>query len=268
MAVTALLVTGAAGGIGRMLRGALAGRYPLIRWSDRAPMAPPGVGEETVIADLSDAAAVEALTAGMDAILHLGGCSTEADWPTIMAANLHGVVNLYEGARKAGTQRVIFASSNHAIGFWRRSDRLDHESPPRPDSRYGLSKAFGEDVAAYYAFKHGIRSLSLRIGSCFERPTNRRMLSTWLSYADFVRLVEVGLTAEFHHEIVYGVSRNTRSWWDNSNAYRLGYDPQDDAERFAPEVEGIVSDIPLDEAFQGGQFCSPEFTGSTDWIRT
>ncbi len=261
MTIRSLLVTGAAGGIGRTLRTSLKGRYPLIRWSDVVAMAPAGPGEECVTADLSDAGAMIDLCAGMDAILHLGGQSTEAAWPVVQAANIQGLINLYEAARLAGTKRVLFASSNHAVGLWRRSNLIDHTAPARPDGRYGLSKAFGEDLSQLYAYKHGIAGFCMRIGSCFEKPANQRMLSTWLSFADFTRLAIVGLEADYTYEIVYGVSRNTRSWWDNANAYRLGYDPQDNAEVFAADVEHIIGAVPMDEDFQGGGFVSPDFTG-------
>jgi len=261
MTVSRILVTGAAGALGRQVRSRLAGRYSLIRSSDIVAMDPAGLGEETVVADLADAAAVAGICEGIDAIVHLGGQSVEGSWEQVIAANLIGLINLYEGARQAGVQRVLFASSNHAIGFHRRSERIDHTAPARPDTRYGFSKAFGEDLACLYAYKYGIKGLSLRIGSCFPKPTNRRMLSTWLSYADFVRLVEVGLTADYVNEIVYGVSANSRSWWDNANAYRLGYAPEDNAEAYAAEVEHIVSDDPIEEAFQGGSYTSPEFIG-------
>jgi uronate dehydrogenase len=254
-------VTGAAGALGRQVRTRLAGQYALIRLSDIAEMAPAGPGEETVVADLADAAAIGKLCEGIDAIVHLGGQAVDGTWEQVIPPNILGMINLYEGARKAGVDRIIFASSNHAIGLHRRTERLDHTSPARPDGHYGLSKAFGEDLGSLYSYKYNVRSLSLRIGSCFPKPTNARMLSTWLSYADLVRLIQVGLTADYVNEIVYGVSRNTRSWWDNSNAYRLGYDPQDNAEDYAAEVSHIVTDDPIEEAFHGGGYASVGFVG-------
>jgi uronate dehydrogenase len=145
-----------------------------------------------------------------------------------------------------------------------RTTRLDHTSPPRPDSRYGLSKAFGEDLGCFYAYKYGISSLCIRIGSSFPEPKNRRMLSTWQSYDDLTQLIRAGLTADYLFEIVYGASANTRSWWDNSNAERLGYRPKDDSERFAPQVESIREDDPVSEALQGGGFAGKEYVGDLD----
>ena len=261
-----ILITGAAGLLGRALRERLKGRYALVRLSDRAAMAPAGPGEETVVAELTDAAAIARLCQDVEAVVHLGGHSVEGAWDQIIQANLIGAINLYEGARLAGVDRVLFATSNHAIGFYRRTERIDHTAPPRPDSRYGLSKAFGEDLSQYYVLKHGIRGYCMRIGSCIGRPVNERMLSTWQSLDDFARLVTVGLEADYTYEIVYGVSRNTRTWWDNANAERLGYAPKDDAEVYAAKVAGVLLGHALDDTLQGGQYVSPDYTGKSDWI--
>jgi uronate dehydrogenase len=255
-----LLITGAAGALGRQLRSRLAGIAPAIRLSDVVAMDRAAQGEEVVTCDLADASSVAALCRDVDAIVHLGGRSNEAKWDIIHKSNILGAINLWEGAREAGVKRILFASSNHAIGLYRRAQRIDHAAEPRSDSRYGLSKAFGEDIARLYAYKHGIAGFCMRIGSCFPEPKDMRMLSTWQSYPDFERLVRVGLGADYVFEIVYGVSRNTRSWWDNANAYRLGYDPQDNAESFAAKVAGMEAANPMDATFQGGGFVSPEFT--------
>ena len=261
-----ILLTGAGGLLGGLLRRALAGQFQLLRLSDIVPLGEPAAGEEIVACDLADAAAVEALCEGMDAVIHLAGIPREAGWPELLRSNIVGTLNLYEGARRAGVDRVIFASSNHVTGMHPTDRTVSGESPVRPDSRYGLTKAFGEDMAALYAYKHGIRSFCLRIGSCLPKPDNRRALSTWLSHGDFVRLIQVGLTADYVHEIVYGVSRNTRSWWDNSAAYRLGYAPQDDAEVYAAEVENIEVAVDLARDYQGGAFVAQEFSGRREWL--
>jgi uronate dehydrogenase len=255
-----ILITGAAGRLGSAMRRQLNGQFQLLRLSDIVPMEPAGPSEEVVPCDLADSRSVEDLCRGVDAIIHFGGCPRERDWPGILQPNIIGAINLWEGARKGGVDRVLFASSNHAIGLYRRTQRIDHATPHRPDSRYGLSKAFGEDLAALYAYKHRVRGFCMRIGTCFPEPMNARALATWLSYADLERLVKVGLTADYTYEIVYGVSRNTRSWWDNSNAYRLGYDPQDNAETFAEKLSGVADQHPLAEDFQGGSFVPLEFT--------
>ena len=251
MALRRVLLTGAAGGLGKMLRPGLVGAADTIRLSSRSSLGEAAPHEEIVYADLADAPAV----------VHMGGQSTEAPWETIVASNIVGLINLYEAARKAGTRRIIFASSNHVIGMHPRSRRLDHASEPRPDSRYGVSKAFGEDLACLYAYKYGLSSLCIRIGSSFPEPRNRRMLSTWQSYRDLTQQIRAGLEGDYLFEIVYGVSANARGWWDNANALHLGYRPQDDSETFAPKVEGIGEEGPVAEALQGGGFAGKEYVG-------
>ncbi|MFZ1428892.1 MAG: NAD(P)-dependent oxidoreductase [Geminicoccaceae bacterium] len=264
-----VLITGAAGAIGRRLRVDIGGIYPIVRFSDRADMAPPGAGEEVMEADLADMAACEAICAGVDGIVHLGGQAIEADWDTVLQANIVGCYNLFEAARRQGVKRIVFATTNHVIGFYRRAQRIDHTVPVRPDSRYGASKAFGEALGRLYADKHGLRVLNIRIGNFGDRPLDRRRLSIWLSPRDFLQLVRIGLDhPDLHYETVYGASENDRTWWDNSNAYRLGYRPQDEAEPFAPEVlasETEPNDL-VAELFQGGPFCSAEFDGDPERI--
>ena len=264
MAIKRLLLTGAAGGLGKVLRTGLVGAAETLRLSSRSDIGPLAPPEEHERADLADAAAVERMLEGVDAVVHMGGQSTEADWDVVIAANIVGCIHLYEAARKAGTKRIIFASSNHAIGMHPRDRRLDHTTPPRPDSRYGLSKAFGEDLACLYAYKYGISSLCIRIGSSFPEPRSRRMLSTWQSYDDLTRQIRVGLTADYLFEIVYGVSANSRSWWDNGNAERLGYRPKDDSERFASKVAAIGDGDPVSDALQGGAFAGREYEGDLE----
>lgn len=266
MKINRLLITGAAGRLGKMLRQNLAGHYPILRLSDRSNLEPAASHEEIMYCDLAEASAMERLLEGVDAVVHMGAQAKEADWETVHRSNIVGSYHLWEAARKAGTQRIIFASSSHAIGFYRCSTRLDETSPARPDSLYGLSKAFGEDLGRHYADKYGISCLCIRIGSCFPQPTARRSLSTWISYRDMTQLIQVGLKADYHYEIVYGVSDNTRSWWDNRNAYRLGFKPQDNAEQWAAEVEAKVSDDSVAELFQGGSFASKDFAGDVDCI--
>jgi uronate dehydrogenase len=264
-----VLITGAAGGIGRRLRADLAGAYPLLRLSDRVPPATAGAGEEVVVADLADLSACEALCAGIDGIVHLGGQAIEADWATVLQANIVGCYNLFEAARRRGVRRVVFASTNHVIGFYPRATRIDHQVPPRPDSRYGVSKAFGEALGRLYADKYGLGVMCIRIGNFGDRPLDRRRLSIWISPRDFTQLVRIGLEhPDLHYEVVYGASESDRSWWDNANAYRLGYRPEDESEPFAAEILAVEPE-PTDlvaERFQGGPFCSAEFTADPERI--
>lgn len=265
-----VLITGAAGGIGSALRHGLKGIYPVIRLSDVAEMEPAGAGEEVVPADLSDFAAVEAAVSGCDAVLHFGGIPQEAAWDPILNSNVCGTFNVYEAARRCGVKRVVFASSNHAVGFWRRDQTIDPRVPVRPDSLYGLSKVFGEGLARLYADKHAIPSVCLRIGQFRPRPTNLRMLSLWLSPADMVRLAHRSLEAEgVHFEVVYGISANTRAWYDNPGANRIGYRGSDNAENYAAEVMADPEAVAEDDVgalFQGGPFCADDFHGNTDKI--
>jgi len=255
-----LLLTGAAGGLGRELRPRLKAYCDVLRLSDIAELQPPqaAAGEEIQTCPLQDAEAVMQLVEGVDAIVHLGGVSTEQPWAPILAGNIMGVVNLYEAARRHGVQRIIFASSNHVMGFYRQDEVVDAKSPPRPDGFYGLSKAFGEDVAQLYWDRWGIETVSLRIGSSFPEVKDRRMLATWLSYDDLERLVMASLTAPVvKHTIIYGTSDNATSWYDNTYAKHIGYRPQDrsDVHRAAVEARQPVLDR-SDPAviYQGGAF--------------
>jgi uronate dehydrogenase len=265
-----VLITGAAGNIGRTLREGLRARYPLLRLTDIRSMDAAGPGEEVVEADLCDAEAMLAVMQGVDSVVHLGGTPEESDWESVHANNIVGLFNVYEAARQAGVHRIVFASSNHVVGFYRRDHRVGDQEPARPDSRYGVSKVFGEAIARLYADKHGIAAICLRIGSFRVRPTDIRMLSTWISPADMVRLARCSLEApDVHFEIVYGVSANPRNWWDNPGAERIGYRPKDNAEQYADEMMATMSpeDEPIEERlFHGGPFCGMEFNARIDDI--
>ncbi|MBI1172885.1 NAD-dependent epimerase/dehydratase family protein [bacterium] len=255
-----LLITGAAGGLGSAMRGRLAPLARTLRLSDIAPIANPAAHEEVVPCDLADAAAMRALVAGCDGVVHFGGRSVEDSWPVIRAANIDGVLNLYEAARKEGVRRIVFASSNHVIGFYPPSQRLDGATPPRPDGLYGLSKAFGEDLAQLYWDKFQIETVCIRIGSCFPKPRNHRMLSTWLSYDDLAALIACSFAApKVGCTIVYGVSANAQGWWDNAHAAHLGWTPKDNAEAWRAEIEAAAP-APGPEApeslWQGAQFAA------------
>lgn len=259
-----ILVTGAGGDVARMLRPLMRADYRL-RLSDRVPVPDRTKDEDWAQADLTDFDAVLRAVKGVDAVLHLGGFSVEGTWPQIRDANITGAYNVFEAARAAGVKRLIFASSNHAVGFYRRDQTIGHDVTPRPDSRYGVSKAFGEALAGLYAYKYGSEVMSIRIGNVESKPLDARRLAIWISPRDLYQLIRIGLERPgIVHEIVYGVSRSSRSWWDNSNATRLGYKPQDNADDYAAEVlakHSPISGDPRADTHQGGPFCSSEAGG-------
>lgn len=263
-----VLLTGAAGGIGTVLRKLLKGVYAELRLSDVAEPTGLGKDETFVRADLADMAAVEKAVKGVDAIIHLGGVSIEKPWEMIHQANIVGCYNLFEAARRHGVKRVVFASSNHAMGFYRRRRRVGTEALVRPDSRYGVSKAFGEALGALYADKYGLRVLCIRIGNFADKPADMRRMSIWISPADLVQLIRIGLEHPgLGYEVVYGASDNARSWWDNAAAFRLGYRPTGRAEDHLAHALAGQAKLPRDpvgEIFQGGPFCSDEFAGDPE----
>ncbi len=257
--VSRLVVTGAAGGLCTMLRGRLGHVADEVVLSDLADVETAD-GEVSRPCDLTDLDAVMALLEGGGDVLHFGGQSIEAPFERIRDANLTGTYNLYEAARLRGVRRILFASSNHTIGFHARETRLDADSPVRPDSLYGVSKVFGEGLARLYWDKFGIESLIVRIGSCFPEPRDLRQLATWLSPDDMVRLIERMVGApHLGCPIVYGASNNTESWWDNGKTGYLGWRPQDSAESYRSALEAKLDrPDPLsgDVALQGGAFAT------------
>jgi uronate dehydrogenase len=265
MSPTTILITGAAGRIGTMLRSRLAGPGRVLRLLDIAPLpapAGPAAAEETVTASVTDLAAMTAACAGAAAVVHLGGIPSEAAWGPILDVNINGSYTVLEAARRAGVPRVVVASSNHAVGFTpRESFPVPDDAAPVPDTYYGVSKAAGEALAALYAHRYGLETICVRILSCFDRPQNARMLSTWLSPDDAGRLFDACLTAPAPgFRVIYGVSANTRGGWVSLDGARaLGYQPRDDAEAYAAEVLAAGPPDPADPVFRylGGEFALP-----------
>lgn len=254
-----VLITGAAGRIGKALAEHLGERYALRlqyhhtipeeheaaakRARETGQPAPlEGTPHEVVVAGAEDLAAMERACAGMDAVVHMAADPrVQAPWPDILNANIIGTYNVYEAAHRAGVKKVIFASSNHATGYYEKeSTYTTPEMPVRPDSYYGVSKVFGEALGRYYADAHGISVICLRIGSFQPAPRGKRQLSTWISHRDTAQLVWRGIEADperVPYLLCYGISGNTRAYWDISNAREvLGYAPEDDAETHAEEV--------------------------------
>lgn len=234
-----ILITGAAGRLGTQLRRGLAPLARKLRLTDVVDIADLHPNEEAVICDLTDADALLRAAEGVQAIVHFGGASLEKPWETVLNANIIGSYNVYEAARKNGVPRVVYASSVHAIGYHRLEDHIDAHSPHRPDGLYGLSKCFVEDLGRLYWDKFGIESVALRIFSSFPEPADRRMLWSWLSFDDCVRLVTASLTApRVGFTVSFGMSDNAVKPVDNRLAAHLGYHPQDNTEAHRAGVEG------------------------------
>jgi uronate dehydrogenase len=258
-----VLLTGAAGDIGTRLRKLLKSVYPALRVSDIRRPADLSPDEDFVQGDLTDYAAVERMVDGIEGIIHLGGVSVEGPWQAILNANIVGTYNLFEAAYRAGVKRVVFASSNHTVGFYPRSAKIGVNVTVKPDSRYGVSKAFGEAIGSFYADKHGLGVTCIRIGNVNDKPIDLRRLSIWLKPEDLVQLISIGLEhPDIHFEVFYGASDNAAAWWDNSNARRFGYRPTGVAETFRKEAEATQAKVAPDavgDRYQGGTYCSDEY---------
>jgi uronate dehydrogenase len=254
--VNRVLITGAAGTIGRILRQGLQVRVDTLRLLDVAPLGAPHPGEELVTADVRDLEAVTAAMDGVDATVHLAGIPHEDSFDRILETNVVGAYNVYEAARKQGCPRVVFASSAHVTGFYDAGERVSPELPVRPDSFYGVGKACGENLGRLYADKHGLQVACVRIGTVAERPTTPRHLRTWLSPRDAVELFWRCVVApDLGFTVVYGTSATQRRWWDPGPAERLGYRPVDDAEAWAAEVDNADADpTESGEGPQGGSY--------------
>ncbi|MBE3638007.1 NAD-dependent epimerase/dehydratase family protein [Mangrovicoccus algicola] len=255
-----VLITGAAGRLGTELRRGLAPLARELRLADRAPILELRPNETAMIFDLADEAACHAACAGVDAVVHFGGTPHEAPWAEILDSSIRGSYHIYEGARRAGVRRIVYASSVHAVGFHRLEDHVDAAAPVRPDSLYGVSKCFTEALARLYWDKFGIESACLRIFSSFPEPGDRRNLWSWLSFGDCVRLVEAALTApRVGHTIAFGMSDNPVKPVDDRLARHLGFVPQDGTAPFRARVEAAVP--PGDPAapsvmYLGGRICA------------
>jgi len=256
-----VLLTGASGALGRQLTRALAADGFTLRLTDIAPFPDPLPANASFVkADLNDGVAILRQAEGVSTILHFGGISTDLTFENIIGPNIRGLYHVYEAARREGA-RVVFASSNHTIGFHERTEKLDHDCDMRPDSYYGLSKAYAELMGRLYFDKHGVESVFLRIGSCFPEPVDARMLSTWLSYADLCRLAACCIRApKTDVSVIWGASANSRTFWGKDAREKIGWQPQDSADTFAGQLAGKVSGNPVTERYQGGVYCAAEYS--------
>ena len=248
-----IVMTGAAGEVAGMITPRLRGQFPNLTLTDIAP------AEGVVPCDLRDLDGLRKVLRGAKGVVHLGGHpNDDAEWEVILQSNIIGARNLFEAARLENVERVVFASSNHAAGFMPANAPFSPHDRPRPDGPYGASKVFGESMASLYADKHGLRTLSIRIGTVLPAPENKRHLSTWIHPEDLVQLIAIGLVhPDIHCEIVYGVSATSRPYFNNAAAFRLGYAPKRGADDFADKVPDEQGDMD----FIGGVFAEAEFDG-------
>jgi uronate dehydrogenase len=237
-----VLITGANGRLGSVLRS----RLPELGWSVRSLVrADPAGPGDVVVGSVTDARVMAEACDGVDAVVHMGGIARPGEeWEAYLETNINGTRTVLEAARQQGVGRVALASSNHAVGYHRRGPAdMPSDAQPRPDSFYGVSKAAVEALGSFYADEYGLQTTSLRIGSCVPVPENQRMLSSWLSQDDLVRLVQAALQGPWEeHLAVWGISRNTRRWWSLAAGERIGYFPQDDAEDYAEGLEPAPTD--------------------------
>ncbi len=270
-----IAITGAAGLVGRHLRAELADSGYQIVCLDLQNIEDPRPHEESVVVDITDQAALTRQLQGVDAIVHLAACTTDAPWPDQVRLSVEGTISLFEAARSAGVRRVVYASSHHVVGLHPRAPhgpRMGDGAILRPDSRYAVGKAFGESVGALYAYKYGMAVLSIRIGNLNTRPIDRRRLGSWISARDLAQLVRIGVDhQDLVFEIVYGISDATGRHYDNASAYALGYQPQDGSQGWDERVEqddpvpapgGEAARAPA-ELTLGGMFSQSEFEGDT-----
>lgn len=260
-----VLVTGAAGSLGRVVSVGLADLGHEVVCLDLVPPldGTPFAWHEADCADADAVAAVlAALSTGgsLDAVVHLAGIPEEASLPDELTSHVVTTAALLDAMVAHDVPRIVYASSNHAVGRTPRADgELGEGALPRPDTYYGVAKVAAEALLRLFAERHAIDAVACRIGSFLEEPASVRGLSTWLSPGDCVRMVEAALTAPAPgFAVLYGISANTRAWWDLEPGRRLGYEPQDDAEAFADRV----TPGPDDEAearFVGGPFAGEQF---------
>jgi uronate dehydrogenase len=259
-----VLLTGASGKLGRVLAKSLSDEGWALVMTDIVPF-PDALPRNTSFtqADLNDGVTIMRLTEGCGAVVHLGGVSVERPFEEVLGPNIRGLYHIYEAARREKA-RVIFASSNHSIGFHERTESIGADTQFLPDGFYGLSKAYGELMGRLYWFKHGVESVNVRIGSAYPEPINARMLSTWLSYGDLSRLVVCCVTAAKTGScVVWGASSNGRmTWWRDDARADLGWAPTDTADPYAGQLAGAVSGDPVEERYMGGAFCALGYTRS------
>ena len=254
MKLKKLVLTGAAGSLGQQLRAPLATMCESLISTDQVDdLGPLNEGETYVKADLADFDAIHAILEGADMVVHFGAISDERPFETLLGPNFIGSYNIWEAGYQQGVRRIVYASSIHAVGMHKKADFIDADVAHRPDTFYGLSKCFTEDLGAMYWDKRQMESVHLRILSASGPVGNARALGSWLSYGDLIRLVKCSIdTPSVGFTVAYGVSNNDRAPVDNARASFLGYRPQDNAEDFAPD---ILAKTPPVDVTDPGEMC-------------
>jgi uronate dehydrogenase len=269
-------ITGAAGLVGSGLRKELVRLGYRLLLLDRRPVEDCRDTEHSEVVDIRDQQRLTSLLRGCEAVVHLAACTTDAAWPEHVALSIEGTISVFDAAREAGVRRIVYASSHHVVGFHSRFEPIGNQVELRPDSRYGVGKAFGEAIGALYAYKYDMKVLSIRIGNVNTRPLDRRRLGSWLSWQDLGQLVSIGIEHPgIVFETVYGISDATGRNYDNSSAYRLGYKPRHTSEPFEsdvlkkdpiPEPGSLASESPS-ELTLGGEFSETEYVGSPERLK-
>lgn len=266
-----IVLTGAAGRVGRVIRSHLRERYGHIILTDIEEIDDCQEGESFEQGDISDFSFVDGLAKRSVGIVHLAGLvASHFTFEENIGPNYQGTHNVFRAAAENEVANVVYASSHHAVGFIKRGQKIDHATAHRPDTEYGLSKAFGESAAAYFADKFGLDILSIRIGYVGPDVPNERRLHTWVSPRDLTQLIGIGLrTKGMGHQIVYGVSDCDEPFFDNGNAEQLGYRPQDHS-RDAVTSPSVLESKPdlnsIEEGVVGGGFAAIDFAGDKDRI--
>jgi uronate dehydrogenase len=260
-----ILITGAAGIVGRAIRPELARHHEHVLLTDIQPVGDLAPGESFAQGDLADFTFLKSIVADVDGIVHLGGLvGADQSFEDLLGPNIIGTHNIFEAARLGGMSRIVYASSAHCVGFIKRGEPIDHRTPHRPNGEYAVSKAYGELAASYYSDKFGLNVLAVRIGYVGSELTRERRLRTWVSARDLVQLMEIGLSRDVGFEITYGVSDNPEPFSDNSNAFRLGYLPQDRSVDFLTDRAVLYEQPKLDTiegGVVGGGFAAAGFEG-------
>lgn len=264
-----IVLTGAAGEIGRMLRTGLAREGVTLRLVDIQELEAAGERESVEIfqGSITDGAFMQRVCDGADAVIHMASLLDNHTWENYLEVNINGTRTVLEAARLSGIRRIVIASSHHAVGFHPKYDGASAPDYmyPRPDSFYGVTKVTGEALGSLYHDRYGMNVICLRIASYQPVPSDTRQLGHWLSPTDCLGLVDAALSAEEPgYKIVWGVSDNTRRWMSLDEAESIGYKSADNAEDFAEEVLGNLDPDNVQNGhygthFLGGAFCVPVF---------